>query len=254
MPEIISCLLAIAPGASLHGDLVTLSPCHLVTLSSALSPCHLVTLSSASAATSAFGETIIKVLAIVGGAVVGGLVIGMLAQVLIKSTTHKPAPRFVKNLVRLLGAVAVGVAVYLFVFGPGGGGLGGFGWGLGGSDTTGHGGTNHTGPAGSPRERPTTTTATQVDRNQLLTIEMLGGASVKEDRFYQIEGEKQPANLDEVRKALEQRLRAQPPLKAIDIVIRPESVSERDPAVAKLRQLAEQLGLKASVTPVGEKP
>jgi len=228
-----------------QSDLVTLSPCQLVTLSSA-----------ASAATSAFGETIIRVLAIVGGAVVGGLFIGMLAQVLIKFTTRKPAPRFVKNVVRLLGAVAVGLAVYLFVFGPGGGGLGGFGWGLGGSGsgTTGHSGTTQTGLEGTPRERPQTTSARPSERERVLAIEMLGGARVKDNRFYLAEGEKEPATLEEVRKTLEKRLQSRPPLKAIDIIISEDSVSERDPAVSKLRQLAEQLNLDVYVkTPAAEK-
>jgi hypothetical protein len=203
------------------------------------------------------GDTIVKVLAIVGGGVLGGLLIGMLVQMMIKGVTRKPAPRFVKNLVRLLGAIAVGLAVYLFVFGPGGGGLGGLGWGLGGggNGATGHGGATQPTPDGSPRERQPTTPATPPERAQVLAIEMLGGAQVKDNRFYLVENEKEPATLEELRKTLEQRLKAQPPLKAIDIVIRESSVSERDPAVSKLRQLAEQLGLEVSLkTPAAPKP
>jgi hypothetical protein len=203
------------------------------------------------------GDTIIKVLAIIGGALLGGLLIGMLVQLIIKGVTRRPAPRFVKNLVRLLGAVAAGVAVYLFVFGPGGGGLGGFGWGLGGGGggATGHNGTTQRGPDSTPRERPATTPATQPDRAQVLAIEMLGGARVKDNRFYLVENQKEPATLEDVRKTLEQRLQSQPPLKAIEIVIREDSVSERDPAVDKLRQLGEQLGLGVSRnTPPAPKP
>lgn len=201
------------------------------------------------------GETVIKLLAVIGGAVLGGLLLGVVAQLLIKLTTRKPAPRFAKNLVRVLGGVAVGLLVYAFVFGTGGGGLGGLGWGLGGgTGSTGHGSASHSGPEGTHQGRPQSAPATQPERAQVLTIEMLGGARVKDNRFYLIEGEKEPANLDEVHKTLKQRLQAQPPLKAIDIIIRPDSVSERDPAVNKLRQLAEQLELGIKITPVGEKP
>jgi len=204
----------------------------------------------------AFGETIVKVLAIVGGAGLGGLVIGMLAGIIVKTVARRPAPRLVKNLVRLLGAVAAGLAVYLFVFGPGGGGLGGLGWGLGGGDggTTGHGHSTQSGPVGT-RQEQTSAPATAPARDQVLAIEMLGGARVKDNRFYLVEGEKEPATLEELRKLLEKRLQTQPPLKAIDIVIREDSVSELDPAVKNLRLLAEQLGLGVSrKTSAGDKP
>jgi hypothetical protein len=201
-----------------------------------------------------FGDTIVKVLVIVGGALLGGLLIGMVSGILVKGVTRKPTPRGIKNFIRLLGAIAVGLAIYMFVFGPGGGGLGGVGWGLGGGDggPTGHGRATQPGPDATTRENLTPTTT---PRAQVLAIDMLGGARVKENRFYLIEGEKEPATLEELQKTLEQRLKAQPPLKAIDIVIREDSVSERDPAVNKLRQLAEQLGLGVSLkTSAGEKP
>ncbi|MBY0525532.1 MAG: hypothetical protein K2R98_19160 [Gemmataceae bacterium] len=199
------------------------------------------------------GETAVKVLAVAGGAAVGAFAVGGLVQLIVRLTVRRPVPRAVLTPVRLLGAVAVGLAVWLFVFGSGGGGLGGSGWGFGGKGSgSGNNGTGTTqpGPAGSSmKERPSTA---PVDRTQVVRIEMLGGKRYKnDDRYYLWESDKEPLTLLEVRKRLESAKERTPPVKAIEIVILEDSVSEKSPAVEQLRQLAGEHRLDLKVTTPG---
>lgn len=204
------------------------------------------------------GETVVKFLAVAGGAAVGALVFGGLVQLLGRMIAHRPVPRPALLIVRLLGAAATGLAVWLFVFGSGGGGLGGGGWGFGGSGGTGgETGTGTTGkdsPPVSQRDKPPTTPAAQPE--EVLRVEMLGGKRYKGDeRFYLAEGENGPLQLFEVRKLIEQR-RQKSSVKVIEIVIRNEgSVAESHPAVKLLKQLAsdQELAVKVTTTP-GEAP
>jgi hypothetical protein len=194
------------------------------------------------------GDTIVKLLAVLGGAVLGGLLIGAFAQSVVKLVTAgKRMPRAAHNLIRITGAVAVGLAIY-FVLGPGG--FGGLGWGLGGGGSgTGHTGTTQHGTGGTSTQQPTSP-ASQPETARPLGIEMLGGKRYKgSERFYLIVGAKEPVTFEEVRKTIEQRKQAKSPLEAIEIIIRDDdSVSEVDPTVAKLRRLAEDLSLRVTIT------
>jgi hypothetical protein len=203
------------------------------------------------------GDTIIKSLAILGGALLGGLAVGLLVQLLVKLAVHKPTPRGVLIFFRILGAIAAGLAVYVFVFGTGGGGFGwGSGWGGTGTGTGAQGLVGDTRPNLSPERPSSAPPSTPVERGNSLTVEMLGGKRYTGgNRFYLAEGTNEPKTLEELRKIIELRTQGTPPIQVIEIVLREDdSVSERDPAVTKLRQLAEDLGLSVKVaTPAGGK-
>lgn len=201
------------------------------------------------------GETVVKLFAVAGGVALGALLGGVLVQLLVRLAARRPAPRRVVGLFRVLGAALLGMAVYMFVFGTGGGGLGGSGWGFGGGGTGTGVGTGSTAPAGSTQPigvgtRPATSPATQPERAAVLAIEMLGGKRYKGgERFYLVETVKEPVAFADVRKAIEERAQGKPPLQGIEIIIREEdSVSERDPAVEKLKELAKDLRLAVKIT------
>jgi hypothetical protein len=81
-----------------------------------------------------------------------------------------------------------------------------------------------------------------------LRIEILGGARVKDERFYLLEGENDPRTLTEIRKAIHARRQAQDktPLKGIVIMVYGSSVARDHPAVKTLVKWAEGNGLSVT--------
>jgi len=73
-----------------------------------------------------------------------------------------------------------------------------------------------------------------------MQVRLLGGVRVIEQRFYQVEGEKQPLTWIELRKVLEERCREEPPLKVIEIVLFKDSVDRDNPAVTQLESWAKE--------------
>jgi hypothetical protein len=86
-----------------------------------------------------------------------------------------------------------------------------------------------------------------------LQIEILGGARVHEERFYLLQGDKQPRTLAEVRKAIQARRQEQdkPPLKGIIILLYPSSVAQDHPAVKNLEKWAKENRLSVTFPPPG---
>src|SRR5690349_3859821 len=85
-------------------------------------------------------DSLVKILAVVGGGVLGGLAMGLLAQLLTRAFTTKKLPPWPVFTVRLLGGVICGWLVALWLFGGGGAGIGGTGgWGFGSGSGRGDG-------------------------------------------------------------------------------------------------------------------
>lgn len=85
-------------------------------------------------------DTVVKILAVVGGGVAGGLGLGLLAQLSARAFSTKKMPPWPLRIVRLLGGVICGWLVALWLFGGGGAGIGGMGgWGFGSGEGKGDG-------------------------------------------------------------------------------------------------------------------
>jgi hypothetical protein len=207
-------------------------------------------------------QTLIRLLAVAGGAALGGIGSGVVTRVLTRLLTTKAVPPSVLRVIRLLGAIALGLITAVLLFGTGGGlGGGGGGWGLFGGSGSGEG----TGKGGEPPaptgRAPSTardpTTAKETSRGDTgrrerpgttaLRVEVLGDARVEGNRFYRVEGEARLRNLDEVRELVKAGLKEVPPLKELVVVVYKNSPDEQKYQVVELKRLASDFGLTASV-------
>jgi hypothetical protein len=194
-------------------------------------------------------EIIIRALAVAGAAALGGLLAGLVAQVLARLVAARSVPRVPLNVIRLLGAVALGWVAALFLFGSGGGGWGFGGGGGGEGQGTGKG----TQPVGttaraSPTEKgegPRDTGKAAAEAR--LRVEVIG---VPGERVYRVEGEKELHTLAEMRAVLQQRQAGPPPLQELVVVVYRNSPDPSKRQVTDLLALARELRL----TPVVELP
>jgi hypothetical protein len=201
------------------------------------------------------GMYVLKLLAVVGGATLGGLGTGWGLRLLVKLSSQRPVPRPVLIPVRILGGIALGFAVWSVAFRTGGSSLGTGGLlGLQGGNGSGAGDKSDLATAARSLT-PTWDSAAAAnhpevpridpDRDSVLRIEMLGGSRVHEERFYLIEGEREPKDLAGLRQAVLER-RQQPgraPLRALEILVYDDSVAKKHSAVRNLEKWAEEQGL-----------
>jgi hypothetical protein len=199
---------------------------------------------------------VVKILAVVGGAVLGGLFTGLLVQLLVKALTAQKLPRYPLMLFRLLGAILAGWLVALFVFGGGGPGLGGLGGGGFGSGEQ-KGSPAKTGLTpqetnAAAKDKSTERTSGGVLRVEVLTNpaveQVLGKTGVEQQRYYRMEGAeaKDLLTLEELKKKIRGRL---PALQRLDIVTREDSPDKDVLRVAELRRWAEDQKLKVEFPP-----
>jgi hypothetical protein len=184
-------------------------------------------------------DTVVKILAVIGSGAGGGLALGLLAQLLLRTMTTRNLPRWSVQTIRLLGGLICAWLVALWLFGGGGSGIGGSG-GLGFGSGEGQGdGEKIVGNAkknGSRAETPS---------DESMQIVVLGRANLTEDQikaksWYRIETGEGPRMLtfEEVKRAIRNRQREQPPLRRIEIVLYKNSPDERVPIVSQLRAWA----------------
>jgi hypothetical protein len=198
------------------------------------------------------GILVLKYLAVAGGAAVGGFGCGGLLRLLARMTVRHPVPRPMKLTVQLLGAVACALLVWKLAFGPGGSGWGGGeGFGLGSGSGNGQATTSKAEPLFTPDTKRTPEPIPQPSpaAGEILRIEMLGGERVRQERFYLVEGDREPKTLAELRQTLKARQgdKAKPPLKGIEIVIYENSVAQNHPAVRDLERWARQNDLAVTL-------
>jgi hypothetical protein len=188
------------------------------------------------------GVYLLKLVAVAGGALVGGLTTRLTLYVVTRLLLEKALPRLVRWPLQLVGAAALGLGVW-WAFGSGGGfGLGG-GWlGPGGPSETAADNRSQLRDPTDAQELPPPV------EPQTLHIVLLGGDRVRQERFYQIEGETRPRTLAELRDAIRARPTDGPPLKGIELTIFPDSVAQDHPAVRELEKWAKQSGLTVSLS------
>ena len=205
------------------------------------------------------GMLVLKGLAVAGGAAVGWLGSGLLLRLLVRLSLQRGVPQKMLLPVRALGAVALGLAVWVWVSSSGGGGPGRGGWfGFGGGGGQPSAVNTEPGPsAEQAAERDTAKPKPPVDESppqpaaETLQIEILGGARVQNERFYLVEGEKEPRTLSEVRHILQARRQdpEKPPLRGIVILLYGSSVARDHPAVKNLVKWAEENRLSVTFPP-----
>jgi hypothetical protein len=205
----------------------------------------------------------VKVLAVVGGAALGGLLIGAFVQLLARGLTAQRLPPWPLRIVRLLGAVLVGWLVALWLFGGGGGGLGGpGGWGFGSGTGTGEGDSATSGfhekvqDKGKDKDRRAREPL-PARPDETLQVEVLGdpalkkiaGAKFDPRQCYRIPGRKELYTLKQVEGVIRERLKEEPPLRRIEIVVYSDSPGGVGPAqlpdVADLDRRARDLTANA---------
>jgi len=170
---------------------------------------------------------------------------GPLLRLLYRLAFHRPAPSVPLTVGRLAVAILVGVLVFLY-FPIGGGGLGwGWGPGSGGGPGAGPGKGGTALGKGEGKEKPGTTFKEPSEKEpakELLTIALIPSKLYEpgSDRYYLVGGDWPPKTLQEVKKVLEAGKGRWAQLR---IVIYANSVSEAAPAVHRLEELAEQLGV-----------
>jgi hypothetical protein len=195
------------------------------------------------------GLMLMKLGAVLGGAVLGALGTRLVVALLVRLLTRRRMPRTLLNFFSALGAVVVGLLVWLWLFGASGsGGFGGGGgwWPFGGAG----GGAGNNGAGGPTQRGPGDTALRTVERSA--KINMLGGQRVQDNRFYVLEMDR-PRTLTELKETLLQLRRDNPSLTEIEIVIYEDSVEQDGPAVRELVQWVEANGLKHKLSFPGTK-
>ena len=155
-------------------------------------------------------------LAIAGGVAVGALGCGWFVKMVVRLVTGQKVPQRILTGFRILGGLTMGFLIWTWVFSVGGeGGMGGSGagwWPFG-----------QGGGKGAAVERPVADTPPAQKKEaepvpaktEVLAVQLLGGARVKEQRFYVLEN-RPPLNLSELQRIIEER---KPSLGRLDILI-----------------------------------
>jgi hypothetical protein len=189
----------------------------------------------------------VRVLAVVGGAVVGALVTSIVVWLAGKYWLRRPLPWGPKKLLRILGAIAGALLVASFLH------LSGGGWGLfggGGSGTGESGDRGGTAKADAPKETPSAAAALNnvPPGTERANVTVLGGALVKGQAYYRVEGERAATDLNGVREFVRRRQeQAGGRLAAVDILIFQDSLEEKTEPVKKLRELVVDAKLKPNI-------
>ena len=193
-------------------------------------------------------DSVVKILAVVGGGVVGGLGMGLLAQLLVRAFTTKKLPPWPVLTIRLLGGVICGWLVALWLFGGGGAGIGGMGgWGFGsGSGKSDGEKTTEVGKKDDKSKKSNgeaTPPAEETLRIEVLGKDTLKKADMDASRCYRVEIDERSRllTMDEVKEAVRKRQAKEPPLHRIEIVLYKDSPDERVPLVSRLRAWAADL-------------
>jgi hypothetical protein len=184
----------------------------------------------------------IKVLAVVGGAVIGAFLVSFLANLMARGLTTRKLPPWARNVLRLLGAVVFGWLVALWLFGGGGPGIGGIGgWGIGSG--TGRG--DSTAKQNSGPTPPATTKGKEETPGgpaEAVHVEVLGDSALKKmkpavdlERRYRVEtAEGRLMNLKEVKAFIQDRMKHEPPLRRVVLILYKDSP---DRALSSVRDL-----------------
>jgi hypothetical protein len=205
------------------------------------------------------GDWVVKLLAVAGGVLVGGVGSGLLLQLLVRLTTAGRVPKWILQVVRVLGAVIGGWIVAMFVFGSGTGT--GMGWGGGGGTGTGPEGTGR-GTGAEPRAReepgpqetaPERGTA-RAAPDRTLRVDGLVDRRNNTTAF-RLQGQQDLLSLDDLEKYVRSRREQAPALQRLELVLYRNSPDRDSGPVKELLAWAQREGLETSIdTPATNAP
>ncbi len=179
----------------------------------------------------------LNLLAVAGGFLIGHIVTGVVAWALDRWITGGKTPQGVHRVARMLGGVAVALLVALMLFGRGGYGTG-EGPSGGGPDSKdeGPGGGSPTQPTDRdvrPDLPPLPKDATPPD--QRVRVTLLGGADVKDEKFYLIGADPTPRAFADVTAAVNAKKAETNKPVGIEIRFDPKNtLAENHPAVLRV--------------------
>lgn len=195
------------------------------------------------------------VLELVGGFALGGLVTGLVARLIVAGVTRQKIPRWILNVIRCLGGLAVALVLFQILGGGGGGGPGGPG---GPGEGTGDGSgdkVSTTAPPSqekprekSPMKEPPPEAARPLEIEVLSNeaVERIAGKeAVNAGRYYRVHepGSTRLLSLAEVKKRIDPE--GEPKYRYLMLVLYLEDGPDREvPRVLDLRKWAESLQVK----------
>ncbi len=190
----------------------------------------------------------VKILAVAGGALAGFFLGPPVARLLVRLAFHRPTPPSVALVSRFVGAFVLGFLIYLI---PIGGGQGGGGTGGGRGAGLGPGKDNpSTKDRGKPRPDKDRTTAktprkTEEPPPHVLAVQILGGAAVKQDRYYRVKMDGKAVDLTDegVRKIIEEDRKQGKRLQRLEIQMDDDSVDATSRVVTDLEEMGKHYGL-----------
>jgi hypothetical protein len=193
-----------------------------------------------------FAQLVVNGLAVAGGFLLGWVLAAVAGLLLDRWLFRRRTPPVAHKMLRLVGGVAVAVLVALIVFGHGQGWTL-FGGGLDGS-ANGTGPTTPTTPAETKSEADTLSKAAPpkpaadaAPAGERIRVTMLGGADVKDQRFYLVEDDPTPRTLAEVKAAVLRKKESTPKKLAVEIRFAAQNtLPQTHPAVLQLANWAGQ--------------
>jgi hypothetical protein len=202
------------------------------------------------------GQLIVALLAVAGAGLIGYLLTAFTLGIVCRWFVRRRLPQSLNKVLSVAGGVLAAIVVFWLAFWGIGGGFGWGGLGFGGAEgTSGNGTEPDRNPAlkgidNTLKESPPASVPAS-DAGQpasALSILLLGGDRVRgqtEDdlTFYQVLPEGVAMGFRELKILLRQRQAELPPLREIEIEIRPDSVAQNHPAVRRLENWAREMGL-----------
>lgn len=192
-------------------------------------------------------DVVVKILAVLGGAVGGGLALGFVAQLLMRAMTIRNPPRWSILTIRLLAGGICGWLLALWLFGGGGPGIGGTGgWGFGSGSGKGDG-TKQEEITKKNSDGKTSDQAKQTRDSETLRIEVLGNAALSPQdsqagRRYRLDMEQGTLRtFAEVKDMVRKRRQEQPSLRYLEIVLYNDSPAEDNSLVSQLKSWGKDL-------------
>lgn len=201
-------------------------------------------------------QFVVNVLAVGGGFLAGFVLTGFVVWLLDRWLLAGKSPPQLKRAARVVGGLLLAVLVALIVFGSGSGwGLFGAGTGdskgQGMSDQTGDGKGGTPAKAGPEAQQPAVEPSTpQRDLpppEQRVRVTVLGGAEVKDERFYLVDDDRTPKTFAEVTAATTAKKTASGKAVGLEVRFSSDNTLPRDhPAVTRLARWAQEHGVTVS--------
>jgi hypothetical protein len=180
---------------------------------------------------------LVRGLVALAAAFVGWVLGGLLTRGVYRLFAGKPAPGWLPPLGKVTAACTLAVLVFLFLPLGGGDGWGwGPGWGSGPGDGQGKGKGDATATNGDADTDAKNSGKKETATRTQLEIELLGGADVKEGRYYLLKRQPPAKTLAEV----EAELREHTDKLEVHLIFTDRSVATSHPAAGRLRELLRQ--------------